>query len=94
MSTDNLCRDACAIFQTSYESVLPLNLINNKVRVNSDSIQIEGKSFPFYKNVYMVGFGKAVLGMAIALETKLQEHLISGVISVPDGMRATLETKL
>ncbi|KAF8767843.1 Glycerate kinase like protein [Argiope bruennichi] len=94
MSTDALCKDARIIFETGYRSVQPLNLINKEVEINSNSIQIQGKSFPVFKNVYIVGFGKAVLGMANALETKLQEHLVSGIISVPDGMLTTLNTKL
>ncbi|GBM94473.1 Glycerate kinase [Araneus ventricosus] len=94
MSTYILCKDARAIFETAYKSVQPLNLINKEVEINSNSLQIQGKSFQIFKNVYIVGFGKAVLGMATALETKLQENLVSGIISVPDGMLTTLETKL
>ncbi|CAL1267582.1 unnamed protein product [Larinioides sclopetarius] len=94
MSTDFLCKDARAIFETAYKSVQPLNLINKEVEINSNSLQIQGKSFPIFKNVYIVGFGKAVLGMATALETKLQENLVSGIISVPDGMLTALEPRL
>ncbi|GIY61162.1 glycerate kinase [Caerostris extrusa] len=45
------------------------------------------------KNVYVVGFGKAVLGMAAILESKIQEHIIDGIISVPIGMSAAYETE-
>ncbi|GIY44793.1 glycerate kinase [Caerostris darwini] len=46
------------------------------------------------KNVYIVGFGKAVLGMAAVLESKIREHIIDGIISVPIGMSAAYETEL
>ena len=37
----------------------------------------------------LVGFGKAVLGMAAAVERLLGNHLTTGLISVPEGMLET-----
>lgn len=39
------------------------------------------------KNCHLVGFGKAVLGMAIQVEKALGERLVSGIISVPIGTK-------
>ena len=41
----------------------------------------------------MVGFGKAVLGMAAAVEKLLGEHITTGMISVPKGILETAAEK-
>lgn len=94
MSTDTMCKDARIIFEAAYKSVQPFNLINEQIEVNMGVLQIQGRKFTISKNVYMVGFGKAVLGMAAILETKLKENLVSGIISVPEGIQSALQTKL
>ena len=38
-----------------------------------------------YRNVKIIGFGKAVLGMVMALERLLGNHISEGVISIPVG---------
>ncbi|GFS85096.1 glycerate kinase [Nephila pilipes] len=94
MSTDTMCKDARMIFEAAYKSVQPFNLINKEIKVNLDELQIQGKRYTISKNVYVVGFGKAVLGMSAVLEAKLKEHLVSGIISVPEGIQSALKTKL
>lgn len=37
------------------------------------------------RNVKIIGFGKAVLGMVMALERLLGHHISEGVISIPVG---------
>ena len=37
----------------------------------------------------MVGFGKAVLGMAAAVEQLLGNHISTGLVSVPKGILKT-----
>lgn len=39
------------------------------------------------RNCHLVGFGKAVLGMAIQVEKALGDRLVSGIISVPVGTK-------
>lgn len=39
------------------------------------------------KNCHLVGFGKAVLGMAVQIEKALGKRLVSGIISVPIGTK-------
>ena len=36
-------------------------------------------------NVYVVGFGKAVSGMARTLEDHIGQHIVRGIISIPHG---------
>lgn len=84
-SLDNLIDDARKIYRVSVQAVQPSELIRNSVRIQSNVIEVQGKSYPIDRNAYVVGFGKAVLGMAVTLEYLLQDHLISGIISVPVG---------
>ena len=39
----------------------------------------------YFRNVSIVGFGKAVLGMATELYRMIGHHVIRGVLSVPVG---------
>lgn len=84
-SFDNLIDDARKIYLFSVQAVQPNELIRNSVHIQSNEIEVQGKSYPINRNAYVVGFGKAVLGMAVTLENLLQDHLISGIISVPVG---------
>ncbi|PRD26203.1 UNVERIFIED_CONTAM: glyctk [Trichonephila clavipes] len=94
ISSNNMCQDARIIFEAAYKSVQPLNLISEQIKVNGDILEIQGKRFTISKNVHIIGFGKAVLGMAATLETKLKENLVSGILSVPEGIQSALQTKL
>ncbi|XP_015906612.2 glycerate kinase isoform X1 [Parasteatoda tepidariorum] len=86
---EKLCNDAKGMFQAAVSSVQPETLINQSVEVDSNFVQIQGQKFDLRRNIYIVGFGKAVLGMADALENKLKEHLVSGIVSIPDGSKSS-----
>ncbi|XP_067626166.1 glycerate kinase [Eurosta solidaginis] len=86
------------IFQHSVESVRPAQLLSEanqyalRPQLNEDgrrlSIQIQGKTLDItHKHCHVVGFGKAVLGMAVQLEKSLDKRLKSGVLSIPFGTR-------
>ncbi|XP_058022421.1 glycerate kinase isoform X2 [Ahaetulla prasina] len=51
---------------------------------------LHGRPFELKRNLYVVGFGKAVLGMAAVAEDILGSHLTQGIISVPQGIQETL----
>ena len=76
------------IFSSGVSSVMPAALIDEKLQLVGNDLIIDGKSHAITDNVYVVGFGKAVAGMAYALEKLLGERLKRGVISVP---RASLK---
>ena len=40
-------------------------------------------------NIHLVGFGKAVFGMAVELHSLIGEHIKKGIISVPVGTVST-----
>ncbi|XP_036328312.1 glycerate kinase-like [Rhagoletis pomonella] len=86
------------IFQRSAESVRPAQLLSEtnqyilRPQPSEDgrrlSIQIQGKTLDITrKHCHVVGFGKAVLGMAVQLEKSLGNRLVSGVLSIPVGTR-------
>ncbi|XP_053145719.1 glycerate kinase isoform X2 [Hemicordylus capensis] len=54
---------------------------------------LSGQPFELRKNLYLVGFGKAVLPMAAVTEDILGDYLVKGIISVPRGIQATLQHK-
>lgn len=77
------------IFQAAVNSVEPRNLVRNSVSLEGENLRVCGKSFPLQKPCHMVGFGKAVLGMAAEMETLLGYRLTDGVVVVPTGIFAT-----
>ena len=52
---------------------------------------MDEQSYSIQRNVFVVGFGKAVLGMARVLEDLLGQHIIKGILSIPAGARADFE---
>lgn len=51
--------------------------------MKDNTLHVGGREYELDKNVYVVGFGKAVAGMARAVEDQLHHHIIDGIISVP-----------
>ncbi|XP_076169826.1 glycerate kinase isoform X2 [Ptiloglossa arizonensis] len=67
------------------KAVSPKALIINKVKFKDGILQVADQSFQLKENVYLVGFGKAVMGMSIVLEHMLGNHLKKGIVSVPSA---------
>ncbi|XP_011496664.1 PREDICTED: glycerate kinase [Ceratosolen solmsi marchali] len=77
-------REVLRVFDRAVTSVLPGVLINTKVKlVDCAFLLIDGVRYPITKHVYVVGFGKAVAGMAYAMERILDDKLVRGIVSVP-----------
>ncbi|CAH0559926.1 unnamed protein product [Brassicogethes aeneus] len=74
------------IFQESVNSVQPQTLIKNKVLVHESHLSIDSETHPISKPCYIVGFGKAVVGMAVQLEKALGSKLEMGIVTVPKGI--------
>lgn len=95
MKTDILAMktDAVNIFRRAIDAVMPQQLIGKKMRLIEEEgkLVIGEKSYNVNENIYLVGFGKAVSGMARALEDVLGRHLMKGVISVPFGTTKLME---
>uniref|UniRef100_A0A6P7F6A7 Glycerate kinase n=1 Tax=Diabrotica virgifera virgifera TaxID=50390 RepID=A0A6P7F6A7_DIAVI len=83
MSNDAVLRD---IFIKSVQSVQPEYLIQNEVNVHQRTLTVRGESYNLKRACYVVGFGKAVYGMASELERILGSNLQRGVVNVPVGI--------
>ncbi|CAG5119281.1 unnamed protein product [Candidula unifasciata] len=84
-----LMNDARKIFDEAVESVLPHHLVRNKLKLSQSGtvLKVDEAEYRLQKNVYVIGFGKAVIGMARAVDDSIGEHIVKGVISVPVGIQ-------
>ncbi|XP_072751738.1 glycerate kinase [Anoplolepis gracilipes] len=71
------------IFRSAVKAVSPNEIIKKRVKLRNNTLYIDDKSFLLRENVYLVGFGKAVMGMAIELEKILGNVLRKGIVSIP-----------
>ncbi|XP_034943257.1 glycerate kinase [Chelonus insularis] len=78
------------IFYTGLNSVKPHKIIQNKVTFKNNELCIDGTVLTLKERVYLVGFGKAVMGMAIAIEKLLKNQLIKGIVSIPRGLKSKI----
>ncbi|XP_015597520.1 glycerate kinase [Cephus cinctus] len=85
MSSDKVKADLRGILNAGIGAVLPRSIVENKIKYEDGKFLVGEEEFVIKKDVYLVGFGKAVMGMAIALERILGETLKKGIISVPKG---------
>ncbi|MGF3523261.1 MAG: DUF4147 domain-containing protein, partial [Candidatus Bathyarchaeia archaeon] len=69
-------------------------LIKSKILLKNLTLQVDGYSFDLkkFKNIYVIGGGKASGSMAEALEQILDKHITSGIVNVPKGSKH--ETKI
>ncbi|XP_073708079.1 glycerate kinase [Garra rufa] len=89
-SMSSLDTRARAVFSAAVEGVQPDMVVRKSLERHGDKLLVGGKSFTLSNNLYLVGFGKAVLGMAAEAERIVGDHLIKGVVSVPHGIQKTL----
>ncbi|XP_041673460.1 glycerate kinase isoform X2 [Cheilinus undulatus] len=88
MSMDSRAR---LVFAAAVEAVQPDTVVRQSIERREDSVTIDGHKFTLKHNLHLVGFGKAVLGMAAEAERLLGDHLVRGIISVPHGIQKTLQ---
>ncbi|XP_053455989.1 glycerate kinase isoform X2 [Nycticebus coucang] len=88
-----LAEQAQQLFKSAVGAMLPGPMLHRTLSLDpgGKQLKIRDRSFQLQQNLYLVGFGKAVLGMAAAAEELLGQHLVQGVISVPKGIRAAME---
>ncbi|XP_044584900.1 glycerate kinase [Cotesia glomerata] len=75
------------IYFAALDSVKPHKIISQKVKLNNNNLIINNEVITMTDNVYVVGFGKAVTGMAVALEKLLGNRLMKGIVSIPRGSK-------
>ncbi|XP_076469734.1 glycerate kinase-like isoform X4 [Babylonia areolata] len=83
------------IYREAVNSVEPHHMVESVLQFDAETrvLTVEDKTYRVDRNVYVVGFGKAVLGMARAVEDILGEHVVSGIVSIPRGQREILKEK-
>ncbi|KAK2489418.1 hypothetical protein MC885_011351 [Smutsia gigantea] len=88
-----LAEQARQLFESAVGAVLPGPMLHRTLSLDPGGrqLKVRDRSFQLRQNLYLVGFGKAVLGMAAAAEELLGQHLVQGVISVPRGISAAME---
>lgn len=88
-----LAEQARQLFEGAVGAVQPGPMLQRALSLDPSGrqLKVRDRSFQLRENLYLVGFGKAVLGMAAAAEELLGQHLVQGVISVPKGIRAAME---
>lgn len=92
-SAIDLKPDVQDIFHTAIQSVYPKSMIGNVLHYNpaTSVLKVQGKTYKLDKNVFVVGMGKAVPGMARVVEDILGSHIVAGVISIPDGIQEQIQ---
>ena len=75
--------------EKAVNAVEPKQLIKIKMKVENNHLEVEGYSFDLrkFKNVYVVGGGKAGGEMAQAIEELLGKQVTAGVVNVPYGTK-------
>merc|ERR1711971_758269 len=87
------------LFLSSLESLQPEKLLKKRLRVDGSKLQLltaggggqepeKGFDIP-EQGLCLVGFGKAVLGIAAHLVSLLDTRVLKGVLSVPVGTKQT-----
>ncbi|XP_070171844.1 glycerate kinase isoform X1 [Polyergus mexicanus] len=71
------------IFHSAVKAVSPNEIIKRRVKLRNNTLYIDEKNFLLRENVYLVGFGKAVMGMAVEIEKILGNVLKKGIVSIP-----------
>lgn len=86
-----LNQKARALALKSLESALnavdPKQIVKSKLRLENSILRINGYSFDLkkFRNIYVVGGGKASGSMAEALERVLTNRITDGLVNVPHG---------
>ncbi|NWX54038.1 GLCTK kinase, partial [Promerops cafer] len=93
--TMSLREHALSLFRGAVGTVRPAPMLKRALKLQGDGgcpqLLVKGQAFPVKRHLYLVGFGKAVLGMAAAAEEILGDHLTRGIINVPLGIQESLQ---
>lgn len=84
---------ATRIFKKALQAVEPFSAVQEYCRVRNGTLFIDNRSYQLanFKNIYIIGFGKATAPMAQAVESILGDKITSGVILVKYGHTAELK---
>jgi glycerate 2-kinase len=82
-------RLALKSLEAAVKAVDPKQIIKSKMLLKGSILHVDGYTFDLkkFKNIYVVGGGKASGSMAEALETVLGEKITGGLVNVPRGSK-------
>ena len=91
-SLPQLRGDARGIFDAGLTAANPYDAVNRQVIRKGDTLTVAGEPYDLssYRNVYVVGAGKAAAKMASAVEELLRDHISSGIVIVKYGHKLPL----
>ena len=77
-------KDAVEIFYQALKAVQPGAAIKRYCKFDGKTLFIGHRSYPLnqYKNLYVLGSGKATASMAAAIENMIDEKITGGIITV------------
>ena len=86
-------KDAVEIFYQALKAVQPGAAIKRYCKFNGKTLFIGHRSYQLnqYKNLYVIGAGKATASMAAAIEDMIDEKITGGIITVKFGHVADLK---
>ena len=85
--------DAQIIYKAALSAVSPQEMVKNNLLFHQNILSIKEREYAVDKNVSVVAFGKAVLGMAKAVEDILKDHITKGVASIPIGLLDAIKVR-
>ncbi len=87
LSLTQLRQDARTIFESGLRAADPGEAIKKHVRRNGDTLEVAGAQYDLstYRNIYVVGAGKAAAKMTRAVEEFLGERISTGIVIVKYG---------
>lgn len=92
MENFNFKSQLIKIFLEFVAAVNPAKLIGENLELKESYLRASNKMYNINDGkIYLVGFGKAALGMASRAEKILGSHLASGVICVPENSQKTFQ---
>ena len=84
---------ALAVLSTALEAVDPINATNRQVSLSGETLHIGQRTYDLsrYRNIYVIGGGKASGSMAQAIEEILGQRVTAGLVNVKYGYGAETE---
>ena len=94
MTREKMRQDAVAIFRRGLEAVDPIRCIRQHLSLRQETLSLQGKDWDLsrYRDIYVVGAGKAAAAMSRATEELLGKRLKAGVVNVKAGYGLPLQT--
>ncbi|KAK4015978.1 hypothetical protein OUZ56_030943 [Daphnia magna] len=85
----SLINEIRLIYKAAVDAVRPGFLVNQAIKYSDNVVHIQGElELAVDRNCHVIGFGKAVLAMALQIDKIIGQHIVKGVISIPHGVAA------